>query len=335
MAIDFYVHQKKNLQKTIILVVCMLLLVFVVGLLLDLAFGTIFLVTGVLLLFTSIQSLVALKSGYSIVLRSVGAKQVHPITSDAEEKQLLNIVEEMSIASGIPVPEVYVMEDGSINAFATGSKPEKAYVCVTRGLLTNLNREETEGVIAHEMAHVKNRDILLMTMISALVGGVLLLALVAFRAGIALLRGGIFLGGGKKKSSKDSGGNVILYIMLAMMATAAVMFLVGQISRLMTLAISRKREFLADATAVEFTRNPHGLSSALEKIYQMGRPTRTASAATAHLFISEPKKIKLAQRRGFWANMLSTHPPLVDRIAVLEAADPELVMQQLQKTLKT
>jgi len=330
MALDFYAQQSKNVKKTILLVSIMLFLVFLAGLALDFIFGTIFLVTGILLIITLIQLAISLGSGYKIVLSSVDAKKLEESTKDDEEKQLLNIVDELSISAGMARPEVYVMNDESINAFATGSKPEKSFVCVTTGLLKNLNREETEGVIAHEMSHIKNKDILLMTMISALVGGVLLLSIITFRAGLVLLRGSVFLGGGKK-SSKDNSGSAILAITVGMLFVAGVMFLIGQISKLMNLAISRKREFLADATAVQLTRNPQGLSGALRKIYNLPLQTKSANSATAPLFISEPKNIKLSEKRGFLANLLSTHPPLIDRIAVLEAKDPEFLRLELER----
>jgi len=322
VAMNFYEQQKKNLIKTTLLVFVMLAVVTVAGIALDYSFGTGFLITGVLIVITLIQTVVSLSSGAGIVLKSVNAKEVNPNTRDLEEKQLLNIVEELSIASGTPKPKVYVMRDASINAFATGNKPENAYVCVTTGLLQHLNREETEGVLAHELAHIKNRDILLMTMVSALAGGVLLLSLIAFRGGLTL-----FQTSGRSKKSKDSGS--IAGIALAMLVTAGVMFLVGQLSRFMTFAISRKREFLADATGAEMTRNPMGLSLALRKIYNLPVITKSANSATAHLFISEPKKRSLAERRDLLANLLSTHPPLVDRIAVLEGKDPLTIQREL------
>jgi len=333
MVMDFYSQQQKNVRKTVTLVIIMLAIIFTAGIIIDYYFGTVFLITGILLAITLIQILVSFGRGYKIVLSSVEARQVDENTQDLEEKQLLNIVEELSISAGMAKPQVYVMPDESINAFATGSKPEKSYVCVTTGLLKNLNREETEGVLAHEFSHIKNRDILLMTTISALVGGVLLLAIIAFRFGLTFLRGGAFVSGGRsrKKSGKDDSGNIILMIIAITFVTAAVMFLIGQISRLMTLAISRKREYLADATAVEFTRNPAGLSNALRKIYKSAIVTRKATSATAHLFISEPKKIKFSQKSGFFANLFNTHPPLLERIAMLENKDKTDVEMELSK----
>ncbi len=333
MVMDFYAHQKRNLRKTVTLVLIMLAIIFAAGITIDYYFGTVFLVTGILLAITAIQILISLGRGYSIVLKSVDARKVDDNTQNIEEKQLLNIAEEVAISAGITKPEVYVMQDDSINAFATGSKPEKSFVCVTTGLLEKLNREETEGVIAHEFSHIKNRDILLMTTISALVGGVLLLAILAFRFGLTFLRGGAFISGGRtrKKSGKDEGGNIILMIIAITFITAAVMFIIGQISRLMTLAISRKREYLADATAVEFTRNPIGLSNALRKIYDNHLTTKKANSATAHLFISEPKKISFSQKSGFFANLFNTHPPLLERIAMLENKNTDDVKKELAR----
>ncbi len=338
MAVDFYQQQKKNVRKTIILVGVIFGIAIGAGVLLDLTFLTNGIITAVLVVFVAVQALIAFGSGSKIVLKSVGAKEVLPDTKSLEEKQLLNIADELSISSGMTRPKVYVMNDPSINAFATGTKEKESYVCVTTGLLNSLNREETEGVVAHEIAHIKNRDVLLMTIVSALVGGVLLLSLVAFRAGLIMLRttGFIAMTGGASrsrrggKSDKGDSQGAILAIIAAIFATALVMFIVGQVSRLMTFAISRKREFLADATAVEFTRNPNGLTSAFRKIYQKPLATKQANGATAHLFISEPKMLKLAEKRGFFANLLSTHPPLIDRIAVLEAKDRSQIVQELQ-----
>jgi len=326
---NFYEQQKKNLLKTTVLVFIMFAIVTVAGIGLDFVFGTGILITGVLIVITLIQTVVSLSSGAGIVLKSVNAEEVNPDTRDLEKKQLLNIIEELSIASGTPKPKIYTMNDASINAFATGSKPENAHVCVTTGLLQHLNREETEGVLAHELAHVKNRDILLMTTVSALVGGVLLLSMIAFRGGLTL-----FQTGGRSRKSKDSGGiaGIAVAMLVTGLVTGGVMFLIGQISRLMTFAISRKREFLADATGAEMTRNPMGLSLALRKILNLPVMTKSANSATAHLFISEPKKRNLAEKRGLLANLLSTHPPLIDRIAILEGKDPQTVQRELSQT---
>ncbi len=332
MAINYYEVQQKNIKKTFMLSFFMLLIIGIAGVILDYALGTVFIVTGILLAITAIQILISLKSGSSIVLKSVGAKKVEENTEIFEEKQLLNIVEEMSISSGITMPEVYVMQDSSINAFATGTKKDKSYVCVTTGLLEKLNRDETTGVIAHELAHIKNRDVLLMTMVSALVGGVLLLAMLSFRVALSLGRASFYTGAGRRRSSKNSKGEGGIFAVIAgMFVVAAVMFVIGQVSRLMTFAISRKREYLADATAVELTRDPQMLSNALRKIHDNAYATKNSNGAIAHLFISEPKKIKLAEKKNLIANLFSTHPPLLDRIALIESKNKKDLINELSQ----
>lgn len=332
MVANFYEIQKTNVRKTAILISLMIIIALLAGIILDIAFETGFLITGVLLFFTIIQILISVFRGSEIVLKSVNAKKVDKNTEVYEEKQLLNIVEEISISSGVPQPEVYVMQDSSINAFATGIKPEKAYVCVTTGLLEKLNRDETTGVIAHEIAHIKNRDILVMTTVSALVGGILLLAIVCFRFGTSFFRIAAYSSMGRRRSTSknDKGGAGILGLVLAIFVISGVMFIVGQISRLMTLAISRKREYLADATAIEFTRDPNMLSSALKKIYTNTSITKNSNGAIAHLFISEPKLRKLADKKGFLSNLLSTHPPLIDRIALIENRSTDEIIRDLK-----
>ena len=178
---DYLVLQRKNLRKTYFLIFIFMLMMTALGIIVDGLFGSFPVGTVVLIIIASIQVLVGTQSGASLVLNSVGAKPVNE--KELEEKQLRNIVEEISIASGLAVvPKVYVMEDENINAFATGFKQEDSAICVTRGLLKNLNREETEGVIAHEVSHIMNKDTLLMTTISAILGTMVLVQLFAWRA---------------------------------------------------------------------------------------------------------------------------------------------------------
>jgi heat shock protein HtpX len=224
----------------------------------------------------------------------------------------LNVVDEMSIASGLPRPAVYVVPDPDPNAFATGANPETSAVAVTQGLLDTLNREELQGVIAHEMSHVRNYDIRLMTVIAALMGAVLLLSDFA-------RRGMRFGGGGKRRSSKGgvSAGGPILLILLIVWIIGVI--LAPFIARLMAMAVSRKREYLADASAAELTRNPLGLASALRKIESASAPTKSIKQGSAHLCIADPLGKPVNEKEGFIPELFGTHPPIQKRIIALQA----------------
>lgn len=234
---------------------------------------------------------------------------------EGTHKQLHNIVEGLSIAAGLPKPRVYVIEDQAPNAFATGRDPEHAAIAVTTGLLEKMDRDELEGVIAHEMSHIQNRDTLVMTIAVTLVGIIVLLADWMLRA----LWWGGFSGGGDRDRGGGLGAPIaILGIVLLIFAPV--------IARLLQFAISRRREFLADADAVNFTRHPDGLISALQKLQADETVVRTASRATAHLWIEQPTQQqarrgpKGATRSGARLNrMFDTHPPLEERIAALRS----------------
>lgn len=216
-----------------------------------------------------------------------------PATSE-QDLQLSVILENLCIASGLPKPKLYVIEDKSPNAFATGRDPKHAVICVTTGLLEKLNKYELEGVIAHEMAHIKNYDILLSTVVSVFVGFVVILSDWFSRFSF------------RKNHDSESKSNGIITI-------TAILFLILSpiFASLMQLAISRKREFLADATSVEFTRNPDGLISALRKISEDNTPLSVANRSTAHMYITNPFKDK---RKDLW----STHPSIERRIDALK-----------------
>lgn len=221
-------------------------------------------------------------------------------------RQLHNIVEEVSIAAGLPKPQVHVIDDDAPNAFATGRDPQHAAVAVTTGLLAIMNREELQGVIAHEMAHIRNYDILLMTVV-AIVGGLLVL----FRD--IFLRWGLFLGGGRRRSSssRGGGGQLGLIVLVVGLALAIVSPLLVALIRA---AISRQREYLADASGALIVRNPHGLASALAKLGQAHERLQTASNATAHMFIANP----FGRHGREAASLFASHPPIAERIARLE-----------------
>ncbi len=222
----------------------------------------------------------------------------------AEFPYLYNVVEGLAIAAGIPAPRCYVIDDTAPNAFAAGRKPETAVICVTTGIIEKLNRVELEGVIAHEMAHIKNYDVRLQTLVVVMAGVVALLSDWMLRS--------FLWGGGRRRSSRGRGegaaGGVLILIGLALALLSPL------IATIIQLAVSRKREFLADASGAMLTRYPAGLASALRKISADKEPLEAANKATAHLYIVNPlKDIKGAVNRLF-----STHPPVADRIAALE-----------------
>jgi heat shock protein HtpX len=244
------------------------------------------------------MSFTAYGFGANLILASVGAEGLD--VKIPEHRELHNVVTEMALASGCPMPKVHVVFDPAPNAFATGRDEKSAAICVTTGLLAMLNREETQGVVAHEMAHIKNRDIRVMMLVSVLLGGVALLSDWAQRSFF------------HSRHGRRGDGNVFIVIPALLL-----ILLSPLISRLLAMAVSRQREYLADATAVEFTRNPLGLASALEKIRDADIPFQKASRGTAHLFIASPFRRRVNERDGKLADLLSTHPPINRRILLL------------------
>lgn len=233
-----------------------------------------------------------------IVLAMSGAKEV----MHDNVKEIYHIVENLSITAGLPVPKIYIIEDPSPNAFATGRNAEHAVICLTTGIIEKLDKKELEGVIAHEMSHIGNRDILLSTVIVVLVGFIALLA--------DFFRRWTWFGGGRRDDREEGQLGLILFvaaIVLSILAPFAAM--------LIQLAISRRREFLADADGALLTRYPEGLASALEKISADSTPMRHANRATAHLFITNPFKGKKI------ATLFQTHPPIEERIKRLRGMD--------------
>lgn len=268
-----------------------------------LPFGTI-----LALLIASGQSWWGLRFGDRAVLSSAGARQIFSSTTDLQEKQLFNIVDEMRIASGLPFPKVYIIPDADPNAFATGMDPQHASIAVTQGLLQKLNREELQGVVAHEMSHIRNLDIRVMTTIAALAGAVVLLSDWAWRA---MRYGGSTRGGGRR--SKGGGGLAIVFLAIWIITV----ILAPILAQLLAMAVSRQREYLADATGAELTRNPAGLAAALKKIEMAVAPTNAIKRGTAHLCIADPLGRKMDLREGFWGDLLATHPPMHLRISKL------------------
>ena len=231
-----------------------------------------------------------------MVLAINGAR---PATEE-QDKLLSSVLDGLCIASGLPRPKLYVINDPSPNAFATGRNPEHAVVCVTTGLLEIMDKYELEGVLAHELSHIKNYDILLSTIVSVFVGFVVIVTDFTLRFG--------FLGKRSNDNDSRSSLDIILFIVGLIFLILSPLF-----TKLIQLAISRKREYLADATAVEFTRNPNGLISALKKLQTDTTTMKNVSKATAHMYINEPDK---KQREK--TNLFSTHPPISERIARLE-----------------
>jgi heat shock protein HtpX len=215
------------------------------------------------------------------------------------QPELYRVVENLTIAAGLPMPRVYIINDSAINAFATGRNPQHAVVCVTAGALQRLDQTELEGVIAHELSHVGNYDIRFMTLVVVLVGTITLLA-------DWMLRASIF--GGRRRSNNNNGGNLFFLIGIALAILSPI------IATLIKLAVSRRREFLADASGAILTRYPEGLASALEKIAGDREPLEVANNATAHLYIANPFKSTNGSSSGWLAGLFNTHPPIEERI---------------------
>ncbi len=256
------------------------------------------------LLFGAGSSLWALKAGDRAVLESTNAVPID--RNDPRQRVLDNVVEEMAIAGGLPKPAIYVIPDHDPNAFATGTGPERSSVAVTSGLLDTLSREELQAVVSHEMAHVKNYDVRLMTVVAALVGSVLLIS--------DWGRRGMRWGGGRRRG-RGGGGGVILLVFLVLWILSLV--LAPIVARLVAMAVSREREYLADASGSELTRNPLALASALEKIDAAVEPTPSIKQGVAHLCIADPRGRAVNEREGGLAELFATHPPIAKRIALL------------------
>jgi heat shock protein HtpX len=253
-----------------------------------------------------ISALIGYYVGPSAVLAMSGARKI----SRDDDPQLYNIVDELRLASGLPMPQLYMMDTPAMNAFATGRDPEHASVAVTSGLRQRLGRDELQGVIAHELSHVRNFDIRFMTLMAVLVGVVVLMADIGMRA--------IFYGGGRGRSrSSGSGGGAL---MLVVILVAIVLAIIAPIfATLIQLAASRQREYLADASAARMTRYPEGLARALEALASDTHEMGEASRATSHLFIVKPLMANGRRVGGEGSSIWSSHPPIEERIARLRA----------------
>jgi len=252
----------------------------------------------------------AYKTGPDKVLWSTGAREVIE-PQGPKEQQLVNVVEEMAIAAGVPRPRIWIVDDPDPNAFATGTDPLHSHVAVTQGLLDLCTRDELQGVIAHELGHVKNLDVRLMTTLAALVGAGALIHDGATR----FFRGSGGGGGGGSRSEDRKGGPLLLILLVAWIVS---WLLAPIIAQLLALGVSRKREYLADAMSAQFTRNPLALASALQKIEGAEAPTEHIKRGAAHLCIADPLGRRLTDHEGLFADALATHPPMAKRIAILK-----------------
>lgn len=290
---NIYTEQGKNVRKTWFLMTLFLVVIILIG-----YFFAYFYDNTAILLFAIIFSIGLNITSYwysdKIVLRM---HKAIPATRE-EYFDLWTVTENIAISAGLPMPKLYVLEEQAPNAFATGRNKDHAVICVTTGLLTLLDRQELEGVIAHEMSHIGNRDILLSTTVVVLAGFIALLSHMFLRS--------LAWGGGRSNRNEGGGGAILMVIGIVLAILAPIS------ATLIQLAISRKREFLADADGALLTRYPEGLANALRKISSSSLPMRTANSATSHLFISNP-----FGKTGVISKLFMTHPPTKDRIEAL------------------
>jgi heat shock protein HtpX len=296
----FYAQQSSNRRNSILLVLAVTVLLAALGFAIgygtsgEVAGGAAVTIGAVIL--GLVLSLGSYFAGDKLVLATSGAKEVDASTAP----QLVNVVQEMAVAAGVPMPKVYVIDDTAPNAFATGRDPQHASVAITTGLLQKLDREELQGVLGHELSHVRNFDIRFTLLVAVLVGSIALLADFFLRF--------TFWGGGRRSSRDRDGGGALIAIVYVVAIVLAI--LAPIIARFVQLAVSRQREYLADASSVELTRNPQGLERALAKIAADKEVLEVANRATQHLYFTNP--IKKFEARS--SAMFSTHPNIVDRI---------------------
>lgn len=296
---SIYTQQAKNVRKTWVIMIVFLSTVIGVGYIASQYFGSSYILYAAvgISLFMNVGSF---WFSDKLAIKASGAKE----TTRAEQPDLWNLVENLSITAGLPMPKLYIIDDAAPNAFATGRDKDHSAIAVTTGLMHVLDKSELEGVLAHELAHIGNRDILVMGVATVLVGFVAILADMLGRVAI--------FGGGRDSDSRHP---------FAIVFGILIMFLGPLAAKLMQMAVSRKREFLADATGALLTRYPDGLASALEKISGYSHPMKHTSSATAHMYISNPLGSTMGasskKSTGFMSKMFSTHPPMTERVALL------------------
>ena len=287
-----YTEVSKNKAYSVLLVFIFLIFIIGLGFLASQMYNQ----PGILfiaVIFSTVSAFISYFFSDKITLAISGAQEIDLKT----QPQLYQIVENLTIAAGLPMPRVYVIEDTAMNAFATGRNPKNAVVCVTTGLLSRLDKTELEGVLAHELSHIGNYDIRFMTLVVVMVGIITLLADWMLRLS--------FFGGGDDNDNKNPIFMIVGIILLIISPIVAM---------LIQLAVSRKREFLADASGALLTRYPEGLASALEKISADKEPLEAANKATAHLYISNPLKDHKGDGQSWFASLFNTHPPIEERV---------------------
>lgn len=294
-----YSQISSNRTKTWLIIALFIALIATVAFVFGKASGYGFSYAGVALIISGLISFGSYYYSDKMILGMSNASQIEK----SDNPNLYRIVENLCIGIGLPLPKIYIIDDSAPNAFATGRDPKHAVICVTKGLLEKLNKSELEGVISHELSHVRNYDIRLMSVVVILVGLVALLADFFLRS--------LWYGGARKERERSNAQGIFLLIGIVLAILSPV------IATLIQLAISRKREFLADASGALITRFPEGLASALEKIAKDKEALEVANNATAHLYIENPFKNKIS---GNWfSNLFNTHPPIEERIRILRS----------------
>ncbi|MFA6105724.1 MAG: M48 family metallopeptidase [Patescibacteria group bacterium] len=291
-----YTEIAANKRKSVILMMIFIVIIIGLSYVFSMAQGdTTYAGVWFAIIFSFFSTSISYFQGDKIALWTSGARPI----SEEENKYVYRLVENLCIASGAPIPKIYIIDDPAINAFATGRKPELASIAITTGAIQKLENEELEGVIAHELSHIQNYDIRFMTLVAVLVGAISIMAQIFLRSRFW---------GSRRRSDSEGGGQIMAIFMIVGIVLA---ILSPVIAEMIKLAISRRREYLADASGSLLTRFPEGLANALEKIKQDNLPMQKASQATAHLFLASPFSGKN------WANAFSTHPPLDERIKKL------------------
>ena len=320
---NLYEQQSSNRRKTWLIMFAFVVFLLFLGFGFDafyvgMAGGSVPIGTVAAIGVGSVSAFASYYHGDRAVLAATSARPIEEVAAGAGDadklklRQLENIVDEMAIAAGLPRPRVYVVPDADPNAFATGRGPERSSIAVTRGLLDTLDREELQGVVAHELSHVRNLDIRVMTIVAALVGAIALLSDWARR--------GMMWGGGSRRRGNGggSGGSGVFGIVFFVIWLAAIV-LAPFVAQMLAMMVSRRREFLADASGAELTRNPIGLAHALEKIEGAAAPTEAIKRGSAHLCIADPLGRRMNIKEGFWSDLFASHPPMAARIAALKA----------------
>ncbi len=299
--VNIYENVAQNKRNSAIVIVLFIAFITMTVYVFSQAMGYGLDIVGIALIFSGISSFLSYYYSDKIILTLSGAREANR----KQNFQFYTVCENLCLATRMPVPKLYVIEDTAMNAFATGRDPEHAVICATTGLLASLNRTELEGVVAHELSHVRNYDIRLMSIVTVLVGMVALLADWFFRMSAF---------GGKKRSDQDSSQLQTVF----MVAGIVLALLSPLIAKLIQLAISRRREFLADASSVSITKYPDGLKSALLKLSKDKEPLEAANKATAHLYIVNPLNNR-HDAIGWFSGFFNTHPPIEERIKALSA----------------